>query len=55
MRAATGRDLDEVQVATTCLLSLFGPADPTPEQVAGAAILAFGLFDLHLTAERLKG
>lgn len=55
MRAATGRDPDDVQTAARCLLALLAPPDPSPEQVAAAHLLAFMGLDLHLAAERLKG
>lgn len=33
--------------ASEALLALFGVPDPSPEQIAGAVLLAFGLNDLH--------
>ena len=43
-------------VAAACLLELFGVAHPTPEQAAGAGVLAYMANDLHVLAadKRLK-
>ncbi len=54
MLAATGRDLDDVQTAARCLVSLVGD-DASPEQLAAAHLLAFGLLDLHRVAVSLSG
>lgn len=56
MRQATaGRDPEDVETSAKCLLALLASSDPTPEQIAGAHLLAFGLVDLFATSERLKG
>ena len=56
MRAATGRDPEDgqAQLAADCILALLGPADPSAEQRAAALLIAFGLRDQFVTAERLK-
>jgi hypothetical protein len=36
-----------VTAASEALLALWGLPDPSPEQAAGAILLAFGLNDLH--------
>ncbi len=54
MLAATGRDLKDVEATAHCLVSL-ASGDPSPEQLAAAAILAFGLLDLHRVAVSLSG
>jgi len=43
-------------VAAACLLELFGVTHPTPEQAAGAGVLACMANDLHVLAadKRLK-
>ena len=48
MRAATGRDPHDVQIAARCLLAVLArDGEPTPEERAAAGLLAFGLLDLH--------
>lgn len=47
---SAARDGREISTAARCLLALMGHDDPSPEQVAGARLLAFGLDDLHLIA-----
>lgn len=55
MRKATQRDPEEVRHAAKCLLALLAPPDPTPEQIAAAHLLAFGLDDLRITAKAWGG
>jgi hypothetical protein len=55
VRAATGRGAEDVGRTYPILLSLFGIADPSPEQHAGAAIVALGLADLHALVRLMGG
>jgi len=45
--AARDRDRPDTGAASVALLALFGIIDPTPEQLAGALLLACSLADLH--------
>jgi len=47
MRAVRHRERPDIGAGAGALLALFGVADPTPEQEAGALLLAGGLIDLH--------
>lgn len=45
-----------MRTATRCLLAYRGHLDPTPEQMAGAAIEAFASVDLQIIARaHMKG
>lgn len=39
-----------IDVAQACLLAFMGRPHPTPEEEAGAGLLAWGLSDLHAAA-----
>lgn len=47
MSAARRRDPPDLGAGALALLALFKIDDPTPEQEAGALLLACGLADLH--------
>lgn len=52
MQRASGRDFEDVEVAAGCLVSLVTD-DASPSQLAGAALLAFGLVDLRRAVHAL--
>lgn len=39
--------MDDVETSARCLLAYLDASDPSPEQIAGAHLLAFGLVDLR--------
>lgn len=55
MSAATGRDLQEVEVAASCLLTLLGLREPSIEQTAAVHILAFWGLELREIKKALGG
>jgi hypothetical protein len=52
VQRASGRDFEDVEVAAGCLVSLVTD-DASPSQLAGAALLAFGLVDLRRAVHAL--
>lgn len=45
---------DRGDLGASCLLALLGRPHPTPEEAAGAGLLAHALHDLHVLARGLN-